>query len=53
MVREGKACAGLARRDAAYAEEAVDFGCVVGGGGEVMEINKTLACLRLFLLINA
>ena len=35
MVREGKVCASLARRDTAYAEEAADFGCVVGSGGEI------------------
>lgn len=37
MARERKACAGLVGGDAAYAEEAIDFGCVVGGGDEVMQ----------------
>lgn len=35
--REGKAGAGLVGRDAAYAEEAADFGCVVGGWSEMMK----------------
>ena len=36
VAREGKAGAGLAGRDTACAEGAADFGCLVGGGGEVM-----------------
>jgi len=40
VAREGKSCAGLAGRDTAYAEEATDFGCVAGGGGEVMSTIK-------------
>lgn len=35
-----KACTGLARRDTAYAEGAVDFGYLVGGGGKVMATKK-------------
>jgi hypothetical protein len=42
VAREGKACAGLAGRDAAYVEEAADFGCVVGGGGEVTDGSKPI-----------
>lgn len=37
VAREGKACVGLAGRDTAYAEEAADFGCLVGGGGEMIK----------------
>lgn len=40
VAREGKACAGLAGRDVAYAEGAADFGCLVGSGGEVMTAKK-------------
>ena len=36
MWREGEAGARLSGRDAAYAEEASDFGCLVGGGNKVM-----------------
>ena len=40
VAREGKACAGLAGRDTAYAEETADFGCVVGDGGEMITAKK-------------
>lgn len=38
VAREGKACAGLVGRDTVYADEAVDFGYLVGD--EVMATEK-------------
>lgn len=47
MTREGKACAGLVGRDTAYAEEAADFGCLVGGGGEVILLSRSNSTLNM------
>ena len=49
MAREGKASAGLAGRDTAYAEGTADFGCLAGDGGEVMTTKKPRSVPDQFL----